>query len=52
MHSIAVYEVQEFAMMGGAGSVACMEGMLLVVIQDGWCMDGLECATEVVVGAD
>lgn len=40
-------------MMGGAGSVAHVEGTLFVSVQGGWCgMDGLECTMEGVVGVD
>ena len=53
MYSVVVDEVQESAMMGGAGSVDRMEGTLFVAIQGGWCRpDGLECTTEGMVGVD
>ena len=53
MHCIVIYEVQESAMMGGAGGVAFIEVMLFVAVQGGQCEPhGLECDMEGMVGAD
>ena len=53
MHGVEVNEVLKPAVMGGAYHVVCMEGALHVASRSGHgTPDGLESATEGIVGAD